>query len=132
MLKLVAISAPEDVRESLDKLVLTQDKYRNREDRQGNSVQDYLRGDRTLEIGKLLFVGPPGPEDVSRESPFKRVRVSVSGGATVDDYLTISWRDVQEHRQSIQPRQAIEPLHSCSSMSLIMWPKHGSLMSTAR
>ena len=113
MLKLVAISAPEDVRESLDKLVLTQEQVAgNREDRQGNSVQRLFEGDRTLRDRETLVCWPTrNREDVSRASPFKRVRVSVSGGATVDDYLTISWRDVQEHRKSIQPRQAIEPLH---------------------
>ncbi len=61
MLKLVAISAPEDVRESLQKLVLT--------DEQVNEVQqivkaiqyrEYLREIELFEIGKLLFVGPPG------------------------------------------------------------------------
>ena len=113
MLKLVAISAPEDVRESLDKLVLTQEQIEEIEKVvKAIQVQRLFEGDRTLRDREALVCGPTwNREDVGRSSPFKRVRASVSGGATIDDYLTISWRDVQEHRKSIRSGQAIKPLH---------------------
>src|SRR5665647_592208 len=61
MLKLVAISAPEDVRESLGKLVLTQEQVEEVE-KIAKAIQyrEYLKEIELFEIGKLLFVGPPG------------------------------------------------------------------------
>jgi len=54
-------SAPEDVRESLDKLVLTQEQVEEiAKIVKAIQYRDYLREIELFEIGKLLFVGPPG------------------------------------------------------------------------
>lgn len=94
MLKLVAISAPEDVRESLGKLVLTQEQVEEIEKIvKAIQYREYLKEIELFEIGKLLFVGPLEQEDLCCPSPFKRVRDAVLGGPALDDYVAVSWRD---------------------------------------
>ncbi|MEA3324423.1 MAG: ATP-binding protein [Euryarchaeota archaeon] len=61
LLALVHLVAPEDVRQRIDKLVLT----RNQEDKIEKIVQaighrEYLREIGLCEIGKMLFIGLPG------------------------------------------------------------------------
>jgi SpoVK/Ycf46/Vps4 family AAA+-type ATPase len=61
LLKLVYIKAPEDVRDSIDGLVLTEEQKAEIE-KIGKALlnREYLREIGLYEIGKLLFVGPPG------------------------------------------------------------------------
>jgi SpoVK/Ycf46/Vps4 family AAA+-type ATPase len=61
LLKLVYIKAPEDVRETILGLVLTEEQEVEIK-KMGKALQnrDYLREIGLYEIGKLLFVGPPG------------------------------------------------------------------------
>jgi len=61
MLKLVHIVAPEDVRQNLKDLVLTKSQEGEIE-KIAKAIQyrDYLKRIGLREIGKLLFVGPPG------------------------------------------------------------------------
>ncbi|MHC1726108.1 MAG: ATP-binding protein [Syntrophobacteraceae bacterium] len=61
LLKLVTIKAPADVRNSLDDLVLTDDQ-RDEIAKAGKALEhrQYLKDIGLYEIGKTLFVGPPG------------------------------------------------------------------------
>lgn len=61
LLKLAYIKAPEDLRDSIDGLVLTEDQ-RAEIEKIGKALasREYLREIGLYEIGKLLFVGPPG------------------------------------------------------------------------
>jgi len=61
LLKLVYIKAPEDVRENILSLVLTEEQKTEIE-KTGKALQNrnYLREIGLFEIGKLLFIGPPG------------------------------------------------------------------------
>lgn len=61
LLKLAYIKAPEDLRDSIGGLVLTEDQKAEIE-KIGRALanRDYLREIGLYEIGKLLFVGPPG------------------------------------------------------------------------
>jgi SpoVK/Ycf46/Vps4 family AAA+-type ATPase len=61
LLKLVRIRAPEDVRERMDELVLTpEQKAEIAKAGKALEYRDYLKEVGLHEIGKLLFVGPPG------------------------------------------------------------------------
>ncbi|MBN1324206.1 MAG: ATP-binding protein [Methanotrichaceae archaeon] len=61
LLKLVRISAPEDVRERLEDLILTMEQ-RDEIAKAAKALEhrEYLKEVGLHEIGKLLFVGPPG------------------------------------------------------------------------
>jgi len=61
MLKLVSIVAPEDIKQRLSDLVLTEEQEEEIE-KMAKAIQyrDYLKRIGLQEIGKLLFVGPPG------------------------------------------------------------------------
>jgi SpoVK/Ycf46/Vps4 family AAA+-type ATPase len=61
LLKLVFIKAPEDVRDSISSLVLTKEQ-KSEIEKTGKALmnREYLREIGLFEIGKLLFVGPPG------------------------------------------------------------------------
>ncbi len=61
MLKLANIVAPEDIKQNLKDLVLTEEQEKEIE-KIAKAIQyrDYLRRIGLREIGKLLFVGPPG------------------------------------------------------------------------
>ncbi len=61
LLKLVTIRLPEEVRNSLDDLVLTNEQLEEIA-KAGKALEhrDYLKSIGLFEIGKILFVGPPG------------------------------------------------------------------------
>ncbi len=61
MLKLVNIVAPEDIKQNLNDLVLTKEQE-DEIKKMAKAIQyrDYLKRIGLREIGKLLFVGPPG------------------------------------------------------------------------
>jgi len=61
MLKLARIVSPEDIKQNLKDLVLTKEQEEEIE-KIAKAIQyrDYLKRIGLLEIGKLLFVGPPG------------------------------------------------------------------------
>jgi SpoVK/Ycf46/Vps4 family AAA+-type ATPase len=60
-LDLVIISAPDEVEQRMDDLVCSPDQKRIIEKiRHAISHQDFLHRHRIYEVGKLLFVGPPG------------------------------------------------------------------------
>jgi SpoVK/Ycf46/Vps4 family AAA+-type ATPase len=61
ILKLVRIKAPEDVRDQIEDLVLTKEQVTEIEKAaKALEHRDYLRDVGLYDIGKLLFVGPPG------------------------------------------------------------------------
>ena len=61
LLKLVAIKAPEDVRDLLSDLVMNHEQMAEVEKiSKALEYREYLRQVGLYEIGKLLFVGPPG------------------------------------------------------------------------
>ena len=61
LLKLAYIKAPEDVRDNVSSLILTEEQKTEIE-KTGKALEnrEYLRQIGLYEIGKLLFVGPPG------------------------------------------------------------------------
>lgn len=61
MLRLVHIVAPEDIKQNLEDIVLTKEQE-NEIEKIAKAIQyrDYLKRIGLREIGKLLFVGPPG------------------------------------------------------------------------
>lgn len=61
VLKLAYIKAPEDVRDSISGLILTEEQKTEIE-KTGKALEnrEYLRQIGLYEIGKLLFIGPPG------------------------------------------------------------------------
>jgi len=86
MLKLVHMVAPEDVGQKLDDIVLTQDQEAEVEKIvKAIEYRDYLRKIGLREIGKLLFVGPPGTGKTSTARamsarlglPFLEVKLSM-------------------------------------------------------
>jgi len=91
-LKLVFVVAPEDVRQKMDELVLTHDQQAEIEKIvKAIEYRDYLREIGLHDIGKLLFVGPPGTGKTSTaramsgrlKLPFLEVRLSM----VVSQYL---------------------------------------------
>ena len=86
MLDLVEVRAPEEVETSLDDLVLTEDQE-NELDKISKAIEhrDYLANIGLREIGKLLFVGPPGTGKTSTaqalaqdmDLPFVEVKLSM-------------------------------------------------------
>jgi len=86
LLTLVHLVAPEDVRQRIDKLVLTHDQEAKIEKIvQAIKHRDYLRDIGLCEIGKMLFVGLPGTGKTSvaralsekLNSPLVEVRLSM-------------------------------------------------------
>jgi len=86
MLKLVHIVAPEEVSQKLDDIVLTGEQEAEVEKIvKAIQYRDYLRKIGLREIGKLLFVGPPGTGKTSTaramsarlKLPFLEVRLSM-------------------------------------------------------
>ena len=71
LLKLVTIKLPEDVRNSLDDLVLTKEQL-DEIAKAGKALEhrDYLKSIGLFEIGKILFVGPPGTGKTSSARRF--------------------------------------------------------------
>ncbi|WP_408957142.1 ATP-binding protein [Natrinema sp. 74] len=86
MLDLVEVRAPEEVETTLDDLVLTQDQE-NELDKISKAIEhrEYLSDIGLREIGKLLFVGPPGTGKTSTaqalaqdmDLPFVEVKLSM-------------------------------------------------------
>ncbi|WP_226004242.1 ATP-binding protein [Natrinema salinisoli] len=86
MLDLVDVRAPEEVDMSLDDLVLTEDQQ-NELNKISKAIEhrDYLADIGLREIGKLLFVGPPGTGKTSTaqalaqdmDLPFVEVKLSM-------------------------------------------------------
>jgi SpoVK/Ycf46/Vps4 family AAA+-type ATPase len=61
LLKLVQIKAPEDARDNLDDLILTpEQKAEIEKTAKAQAYRSYLKEIGLYEIGKLLFIGPPG------------------------------------------------------------------------
>jgi len=86
MLKLVHIMAPEEIGQKLDDIVLTLDQEAEVEKIvKAIQYRDYLRKIGLREIGKLLFVGPPGTGKTSTARamsarlrlPFLEVKLSM-------------------------------------------------------
>jgi len=86
MLELVEIFAPEEIEQSLDEIVLTEEQEKEVEKvMKAIEHRDYLREVGLSEIGKLLFVGPPGTGKTSTakalsgrlELPFIEVKLSM-------------------------------------------------------
>ncbi len=92
LLKLVHITVPEEIDQTLDKLVLNQDQ-KDEMEKMVKAIQfkDYLKRIGLVEVGKLLFVGPPGTGKTSTaramsaklKLPFLEVRLSM----ITDQYL---------------------------------------------
>ncbi|MCD1293687.1 ATP-binding protein [Methanocella sp. CWC-04] len=86
MLKLVHIYPPEDIQQKFDEIVLTQEQNAEVEKIvKAIQYRDYLRQIGLREIGKLLFVGPPGTGKTSTARamsaklglPFLEVKLSM-------------------------------------------------------
>jgi SpoVK/Ycf46/Vps4 family AAA+-type ATPase len=92
LLKLVHITVPDEIDQTLDMLVLNQDQ-KDEVEKMVKAIQfkDYLKRIGLIEVGKLLFVGPPGTGKTSTaramsaklKLPFLEVRLSM----ITDQYL---------------------------------------------
>lgn len=92
MLKLVQISAPEDIRQTMKDFVLTDEqKEETKKIVKAIQYRDYLKHIGLYDVGKILMVGPPGTGKTSLakamsehlSSPFVEVRLSM----ITDQYL---------------------------------------------
>ncbi|MDY6765643.1 MAG: ATP-binding protein [Halobacteria archaeon] len=86
MLELVEVFAPEEIDISLDDIVLTEEQHEEVEKiMKAIEYREYLRDVGLKEIGKLLFVGPPGTGKTSTakalsgrlDLPFVEVKLSM-------------------------------------------------------
>ncbi len=92
LLKLVHITVPDEIDQTLDMLVLNQDQ-KDEVEKMVKAIEfkDYLKRIGLIEVGKLLFVGPPGTGKTSTaramsaklKLPFLEVRLSM----ITDQYL---------------------------------------------
>lgn len=92
MLKLVHISAPEDIRQTMKDFILTDEqKEETKKIVKAIQYRDYLKHIGLYDVGKILMVGPPGTGKTSLakamsehlSSPFVEVRLSM----ITDQYL---------------------------------------------
>ncbi len=133
MLDLVDVRAPEEVDMSLDDLVLTDDQE-NELDKISKAIEhrDYLSAIGLREIGKLLFVGPPGTGKTSTaqalaqdmDLPFVEVKLSM----ITSQYLARRPKTSIRRSRSQSDSRRVSSLSTSSTSS----PRHVAATNTPR